>query len=325
MKTNRRRSLGIFKWNLTAALLFGFISGVAACPIPVFQYSLEYWDPDPYDVVVHYNSELTANQQAVVDMLQAAERGEGHHANITVILNDHSQMNHPNPSGKAMPRIEVRYPMISGIRGSLWEGPLEKDIVEDLFHSPIRQEIAEKLLDRHAGVWLLLESGNRNKDNQARRTLEEELPRLENTLKVPDPSEEYGIDLGDIHTDIEFYMLTLNRNDPDEQMFINMLLGIERDLKDYEDEPIVIPIYGRGLMMYALIGEGINAWTLADAGEFLTGPCSCQVKAGNPGVDILMSIDWDSNVEQRSTYSLPGADAGGFFDRMEEAEDLFEN
>ena len=31
--------------------------------------------------------------------------------------------------------------------------------------------------------------------------------------------------------------------------------------------------------MYALIGEGINPRTVRLAGELVTGPCSCQVKA----------------------------------------------
>ncbi len=306
---------------IAAVIWLGAYSPAAACPIPVFQYSIEYWDSDPYDVVIHYDGSLTAGQQEAVDRLENAERGEGHHANITVMLVDHSERDNPNPSGNELPRIELRYPMISGIRGTLWEGPLDMDVIGAMLHSPVRQEIAEKLLDRNAGVWVLLESGNRSRDREVRRTLERELARLENTLKVPDPAEEYGIDMGDIHTEIDFSVVSLSRDDPAEQIFINMLLGTERDLREFDEEPIVFPVYGRGLVMYALIGDGINTWTLTEAGEFLTGPCSCIVKAGNPGVDLLMSIDWNGIVERRSVYGIPGADTGGFIDRMDEAEE----
>ncbi len=311
----QKNSLYIFIWSVTAIVIFGYNSSATACPLPVFQFSLEYWDSDPYDVVVHYKEELTDSQQAVVEMLMAAERGQGYHSNITVIMNDHAVMNHPNPSGKDLPRIELRYPMISGIRGSLWEGPLEDGVVDVLFQSPMRQVIAEKLLERHAGVWVLLESGISSKDKKARKTLDEELSRLEKTLQIStDYAEQYGMDPGELHTDINFHVLTLNRDDPDEQIFINMLLGTERDLKDFENEPIVFPIYGRGLMMYALVGDGINAWTLADVGEFLTGTGSCQIKAESPGVDILMSFDWENKVERLSTYEISGTGSGIFPD-----------
>jgi len=32
---------------------------------------------------------------------------------------------------------------------------------------------------------------------------------------------------------------------------------------------------------------------LAEVCSFLVGPCSCQVKQMNPGVDLLMPVDWD--------------------------------
>ncbi len=305
----------ILKWNVSAMLLFGFISGAAACPLPVFQFSLEYWKSNTYDVVVHYDAELSDRKQAVVDMLPAADSKQEHHANINVILNDHAGMNHPNPSGKELPRIELRYPMISGIRGSLWEGPLKKNLVKNMFHSPMRQKIAEKLLERDAGIFVLLESGNTSKDRKALNTLEEELSRLEKTLTVDThPAEQYGMDLGELHTDINFPILTLSRDNPDEQMFITMLLGVERDLKDYENEPIVFPIYGRGLVMYALIGDGINAFTLSEVGAFLTATGSCQINVERPGVDILMSFDWENNVERQSTYDFTGVGSGILLD-----------
>ena len=34
-----------------------------------------------------------------------------------------------------------------------------------------------------------------------------------------------------------------------------------------------------------------------DAAAFLIGPCSCQVKDQNPGVDVLMAVDWNRLVQ----------------------------
>lgn len=305
--------------GLALAFQCAWLLTTAACPIPVFQYSLEYWDSDPYDVVVHHNGDLTGEQREMLDMLMEMEQ-EGGAANISVIIRDHSLANQPARQDAELPRIELRYPRISGIREPVWEGPMTRELIDQMLDSPMRQRIATKLLGRKTAVWVLLESGDRAADRAARRTLENELERLENTLKVAEPEEEIGFDFGNIDTDIDFEILRLSRDDPEEQMFIRMLLGTERDLKDTEDQPIAFPIYGRGLVMYALVGQGINTWTLTRAGEFLTGPCSCQIKAGNPGVDLLMSVKWKDKVEQRSIHTTPGAAAAGFEGRIEEAE-----
>jgi hypothetical protein len=303
--------------TLAAGLVIGSMFDAAACPIPVCQFSLEYWESDHYQVEVRHDGTFSEDQQAALDLLEAAAAGRGRHANVTLSWRDYSKALIAPPQGVELPYVRVTYPTMSGIRAPFWEGPLEKQLIEDrLLHSPKRQEIAEKLLDRRTGVWLLLESGNRSNDRTARRTLERELPRLEQTLTFPDLGD---ADWGEIANKVEFSFLTLRRDDPDEQVLVNMLLGIERDLKDYEDKPIVFPIYGRGLIMYALIGDGINAWTLARAGQFLTGPTSGEVKNQNPGVDMLMSVDWESKVERRSIYDAHGAHASGFLDRMEEA------
>jgi hypothetical protein len=56
-------------------------------------------------------------------------------------------------------------------------------------------------------------------------------------------------------------------------------------------------VFGRGRVLYALAGRGINADNIREACEFLVGPCSCQVKEMNPGVDLLMDVAWSRLVE----------------------------
>ena len=45
-----------------------------------------------------------------------------------------------------------------------------------------------------------------------------------------------------------------------------------------------------------LIGKGINARMIDQIAGFVTGACSCQVKAQNPGTDLLIQKDWDAAV-----------------------------
>ncbi|MEX0866117.1 MAG: hypothetical protein WD030_02090 [Pirellulales bacterium] len=289
-----------------------------ACPIPVFQYALEHWNADPYEVVVHHDGALTESQQAVVERLQDVERGKQEVANITLLRRDHSRMETPVATVRTLPYVEVRYPAATGIRPSLAQLDLTDKAVSALLDSPARRVIAEHLLQRKTAVWVLLESNDRQANVKALQTLRTELTRLKKTLQVADPGEEKALELGKLHTEIDFTIVRLRRDDPREQHFIAMLLGSERDLNDFEDQPIAFPIYGRGIALYALIGRGINPRTLQTAGEFLVGPCSCQVKSGNPGVDLLMSVDWDGKVEPQSRISdPPTAGLDGFFERLE--------
>ncbi len=295
----------------------------AACPIPVFQFSLEYWETDPFRIEIRHAGDFDEDQRAARARLEAAAGAEGEPANITLSWRDYSRAAIDPPEGMELPYMIVRYPAVSGIRTPLWEGSLSSERVEALLDSPARRRIGEWLLERHAAVWVVLNSGNRGADREALRLLDAELPRLERTLKVPDPGEA-GIGLGDIDTRIRFRSIAVDRDDPEEEFLVRMLLGTEPDLQAFEGTPMVFPIYGRGLVLYALVGDGINRRTLNAAGEFLTGPCSCQVKQGNPGIDLLTRTDWAGRVKRRTTYAespagTPGA--GRFLDRMDEAEE----
>jgi hypothetical protein len=56
---------------------------------------------------------------------------------------------------------------------------------------------------------------------------------------------------------------------------------------------MVFPLFGRGRAMPALVGAGITPENIKDAAAFLAGPCSCEVKRDNPGVDLLLTADWE--------------------------------
>jgi hypothetical protein len=75
-----------------------------------------------------------------------------------------------------------------------------------------------------------------------------------------------------------------------------MLLGMDHEnfLKDSK-EPALIPIYGRGIAMVneCLIGKGINADNIGALVRFLLGPCSCEIRRLNPGIEMLSSTNWD--------------------------------
>jgi hypothetical protein len=152
-------------------------------------------------------------------------------------------------------------------------------------------------------VWAFLESGDEQKDNAAAGLLERRLRHLEANLQLPEINPRDVIDglisIDESDLKIAFSTLRLSRADPAEEIFIRMLLGSESDLKDYAKEPIVFPIFGRGRALFALAGEGIAEDVIDEAGLFLTGSCSCEVKEQNPGIDLVMSVHWDRLVRRR--------------------------
>src|SRR5262249_34009543 len=72
--------------------------------------------------------------------------------------------------------------------------------------------------------------------------------------------------------------------------------------------------------------DDLTAETLTDAAVFLTGRCSCQVKRLNPGVDLLVSADWDSIFAEKPSETArprpldPGGHRGEPTDRVFEGE-----
>jgi hypothetical protein len=128
--------------------------------------------------------------------------------------------------------------------------------------------------------------------------LNAELARLQRTLELPDPNqgvayEPVAVEVAE-SLKIAFSTVRLARTDQAERVFVSMLLETEPDLRTYHDEPMVFPVFGRGRVLYALVGEGINRENISEAAQYLVGACSCLVKAENPGLDLLMLADWDA-------------------------------
>ena len=319
-------------------MLLGLVAGIAvlampaaACPIPVYQYALEWWERDAYEIYLFDNGEVTAEQQELVDRLESIAGGDEDEAPANLRLRRvqaesearllaHSALRGETPD--AFPWLAVYYPSMSArTRAPVWMGELTAENLDALLDSPLRRRICELLLERTSVVWVLLESGDTDADNQAAALVERELKRLENIL-VPPELEGQGLDDIEI-ADIKFEFVRLSRDAADEQMLIEMLMKSEIDLVDYEDQPILFPIFGRGLIMHALVGRGINPRMILDIAEFLTGPCSCTVKSANPGIDMLSAVDWRGQVKPLSQeFVEPATGLSGFMESMEDARDI---
>ena len=197
--------------------------------------------------------------------------------------------------------------------------------VQAIVDSPVRKQIHKKLVAGESVVWVLLECGDKQADDAAFETLTAEIEKLEKTIELPEIETE---DLGDLSVDpnalkVAFSAVRVSRTDPNEQVLVEMLQRVEPDLMDEElaSQPMAFPVFGRGRALYALIGRGIGTHPITDASKFLAGACQCTVKAQNPGVDLIMNVNWDEVVEPIEVLDEGLPPLAGFSGFVEALED----
>jgi len=285
--------------GLLAAVAIGLGTTAApACNVPVFRYALERWAADPYEAIVFQREPLSADQQAALDTLtKAAQSGRANLTVTTVNLNGEVRPAlrtlwslQPNPT---LPWIVLRYPRHAGIEPPAWAGALGANVVKELLDSPARRDIGQNLLRGDAVVWLLLEPGKTGADREHAQLLESKLRALEKTLELPKLTAQDPQMKRDLPLKIAFSIVRLARSDPAEQVLVNLLLNRNTNWVK-SAETMLFPIFGRGRVIPPATGEQIQEEAIQEMAEFLTGPCSCEVKEQNPGYDLLLTADWES-------------------------------
>lgn len=300
-------------------MIFAVVATQAnACSIPVFRYALENWQPDPYVAFVLHRDELTAEQQSLIDTMRSQKFAGTTSANLVVktvnldIEQDEflKKLREEN-AGRKLPCLVVQKPAKRDAPETVFSGELTPTIVARLIDSPVRMNIKDRLLNGDSVVWVYLECGRKQKDDQAFALLTQELSRLQNELKLPEIEDEDLSELTAVPESlkIRFSAVRLSRDDAQEVAFRDMLLHVEPDLRDeaYVNQPMAFPVFGRGRVLYALVGDGLAPDVIEEACRFLTGACQCIVKAENPGVDLLMQVEWDSFIQPTEAVgaSLP--------------------
>lgn len=278
---------------------------VVACSVPVFRYALENWEPDRLTVAVIHDGEMSDPTKQLVDRLELASTEADELVNLRVHPIDVSA-EHPEGSaeallakqwrGKSLPHMLVYFSNAAPDPQLAWSASMSSDNVERLIGSPARQAVVERLLDGQSAVWVLLKTGRESVDQAAEETLRQELAKKPDEIELPsltdlESEEKFNEDLG-VEMRVEFSLITIDPDDANEAFFREMLLHTEEDLKDF-DEPIAVPIYGRGRTYFALVGPGITADNIADNCNFICGACSCEVKRDNPGQDLLLAANWN--------------------------------
>lgn len=275
------------------------------CSIPVFRYALEHWKPEAFTVHIVSSTPLNDSQMALLKELKEL----GRTANIRVKVSEGSKSIPDESEAIVQPYrnrdsawlVVEMGKKVDSASPVAWDGPFTQEAIGRLLTSPLRQKICKGLVDQDSVSWVYLESGDQVVDDAKFFKLDSELKRLESVIKLPaiDPADLKDLPKSPEELKIKFSAHRLSRDDPAEAAFVSMLLSHESDLREEFDKgtPMAFPVFGRGRVLYALLGDGISTGMIEEASRFLAGACQCTVKAENPGVDLLVAFDWDENIQ----------------------------
>lgn len=266
--------------------------GALACNVPVFRYALERWPADNFEVTILRRGALPAPEQAVADAMK--EASEKYAANFTLAVVDV-----PGPTNFPLPSLTVNFPVDRGMETAAWRGPFTAATGRLLLDSPVRRELARRIVKGDAVVWLLLDG-----DAAANKLLDTALRKLEQEITVPEVDPNDPRTMGNTELKIAFSVLPMTRTDPAEKLFVAMLLNAAPSLTNAAG-PVAFPVFGRGRLLAVLAGKDLNAENIVAVTEYLCGACSCEIKAQNPGMDLLLAVNWEEAIEQRVIQDTP--------------------
>lgn len=275
------------------------LTPVLSCTTPVFRYALERWPAYIYTVEVIYNGNLNDDQKRALNYLKASSV-TGIKTNLRVV--EISDTKNEKIRKEELPVIRLFYPEEYNRHGLIWQGALSNENVRKLLDSPARRKAVHQIQKGDAVVWFFLDGGKKSEDNKLAGFLEEQLNQLSDELKLSSFATDASgkpLDINISNNKVNFSMVRVSNTNPEEEIFVKMLLGTEPDLASFH-APLAFPVFGRGRVLYALAGKGINHKLIKTACNAIIGWCSCIIKEDNPGTDLLFMADWEKAIGDTS-------------------------
>ncbi len=315
------RSPGVWRllWIIVAIAVC--TAAAEACNIPVFRFALERWKPDSCEVVVFHRGPISADDEKTVNELESASLAKDGLANLNLIRCDLSSngdqelsdlwLSVKEKSDAKLPMVVARSRKGRGQTINHWYGSLQESRTAGLIESPIRVELTKRLQSGDAIVWLVLKSSDEQKTAAIRELLKAQCEELPNKIELP---EGIGLPGSELYSEVplllQFSVLEIDPDDPKEQYLVRQLKGFHADTT-IDDEPLVVPVFGRGRALEVIPASQLNADLIHDLTEFLCGACSCQVKEQNPGFDLLLSTNWNAALFGDDSDAPPPEAAAG--------------
>lgn len=278
-----------------------------ACKLPVFRYALERWEVDRYRLVALVNDERDATVDEALALLRSLD-SQSMNVEVEIIelatLSEDQWWQLEGLDGEAASRLQVHFPKNRGEVSLGWSGELTAANVRAWMDSPVRNTLVEDLVAGVSVVWLQVDGADENQNARVAEQLDAALKRASQEMTIPDgviaqdDAAEYlqqhpeasldDVLRSDVPLKVEFRSHRISREDADEWATVAMIDGLRGKI----DQPLLVPVFGRGRMLDAIPCDGVKPDVIVNACRYMVGECSCTVKALHPGADLLLRVNW---------------------------------
>lgn len=286
--------------------LLSLVAIVFACKTPVYKYAILNWaDREYYQILRVYDS---SKKQAETDPeIKKQFEGKEFITNVGIIPIDISQDlkqmygdDFPTFLKEHMGENQPPYNIILNPRKNvIYKGDIKPDDIPKLIMSPKRKELAEKLSIGYI-MLVLVEGKDEAKNKKAHEEIKKGIAKsIEVELDIRSHGEDPSAPPIDKKTlkPITMSYVAVSPNDANEVWFYRQMQKINPRITD-EKEPALYGIVGRGFVFdQGLVGEYLTEEQIVNMTIFLSGPCSCTVKAEAGGIDIITSWEWDKTIK----------------------------
>ena len=300
----RMKTIVLTTWILLAQALL-------ACQVPVFRFALERWPADNFTLLVTSHKPLDEKLKEELAYLQESLGTDSPLVNLELNIIDFKTISEEERvslvglehAGEEATLI-LMPPKSWQTEKPVWVGPANSANLGKMLDSPIRQKCIDHLAKGASVVWILVESGDAEKDAAALQLLSSGVKEAESIIELPEGiirREDLNQDFVNIDPDnilrsdvplkISFVIESMSREEAAESTFLPMLVEPEALALG---EPLIVPVFGRGRTFGGLSAAQSSIERIVVASEYLCGACSCQVKEGNPGYDLLFKTNWDA-------------------------------
>jgi hypothetical protein len=294
---------------------FSLVAATAlACKVPVFRYALERWPVDRYRFVAIIDDQQSESAAKAIRHLESLSTSN---VNIETEVIDLSTLSEEQlwqledyDGSASTPLLQVYYPQKEGKRIKCWEGVLAADSLSGWLDSPLRTQIASDLVSGESAIFLLVDGTDKAQNDDIAERLQDSLAAATRQIKIPEgviprsSANQYlqehpeatmdDVLRSDVPLKVSFRLRRLSRDDPRESALLSMVHGLVEE----RDEPVLVPIFGRGRMLDAIKAVDCDDDVILNACRFMVGECSCTVKALNPGVDLILTVNWSDKLGQ---------------------------
>lgn len=305
------KHLAIF-FHAFAVLLTGFAMSAqlsspeaATVSIPAKKGESGKWKPDYYRAVVIYNAEKPAESDEGVNAIQSKIGDKIKSPNLMLRKIDMTdKANIDEKSAETLKLLEpelpftmIYFPENSDVENPLWAGHMTLEDVAAISDSPARREIIRRLLKGESVVWLLIESGVDYKDYRILKLLSEEIKNIGANppgvgTPVPPESEVKKEEVKPANP-VKMSIMRISREDASEKILLNMLNGIEAEVMNISNEPVLVPVYAGGRILKFFSDEEINSENIRKTIELLSGEVVYGAKTPDSGTVLLLSVNWN--------------------------------